>query len=44
VKFLLGILAEAETQEDVDDIIMQIQAVAAANMGAGGMGGLAPAR
>jgi hypothetical protein len=47
-KIPLGILAEAETQEDVDDIIggivKQVQAAAAANMGAGGMGGFAPAR
>jgi len=47
-KIPLGILAEAETQSDVDDIlgdiVKQVQAVAAANMGAGGMGGLAPAR
>ena len=45
-KIPLGILAEAESQEDVDDIIggivKQIQAVAAANMGAGGMPGAAP--
>jgi hypothetical protein len=45
-KIPLGILAEAETQEDVDDIIggivKQVQAAAAANMGAGGMGGFAP--
>jgi hypothetical protein len=44
VKFLLGILAEAETQEDVDDIMRQFQAFAQANSGAGGVGGLAPAR
>ena len=45
-KISLGILAEAETQSDVDDIlgdiVKQVQAAAAANMGAGGVGGLAP--
>jgi hypothetical protein len=45
-KIPLGILAEAETQSDVDDIlgdiVKQVQAAAAANMGAGGVGGFAP--